>query len=63
MSAEKEYSMSFTEPQKIFCLSLHFNEVNSYIFVNVVEMYKFKAKDSEISAALLCLSIVSRLFS
>ena len=37
--------------RKDFLLNLHFNGVNSYIFVNVVEVYKFKAKDFEISAA------------
>ena len=29
-----------------FCLSLHYNEVNSYILVNGIEIYKFKAKES-----------------
>ena len=37
--------------------------VNSYIFVNGVEIYKFKAKYSEINAAPLCLGIVSKDFS
>ena len=37
--------------------------VNSYIFVNVVEIHKFKAKDSEINAAQLCLLNVSKDFS
>ena len=36
--AEKEFSINFTEEQKKFCLSLHYNRVNSYIFVNVVEI-------------------------
>ena len=49
LTAEKEYSINFTEQQKKFCLSLHYNGVNSYIFVNGVEIYKFKAKDSEIN--------------
>ena len=37
--------------------------VNSYIFVNGVEIYKFKGKYSEINAAPLCLGIVSKDFS
>ena len=37
--------------------------MNSYIFVNDVEIYKFKARDSEINAALLCLGDVSNNFS
>ena len=30
------------------------NGANSYLFVNNTEIYKFKAKDSEIVRALLC---------
>ena len=37
--------------------------MNSYIFVNGVEIYKFKGKYSEINAAPLCLGIVSKDFS
>ena len=51
LTAEKAYSINFTEQQKKFCLSLHDNWVNSYISVNVVKIYKFKAKDSEINVA------------
>ena len=43
-----------------FCLSLHYNEVNSYLFVNGTEVYKFKAKDSEIVASPLCLGNISK---
>ena len=35
---------------------------NSYILVNSVEIYKFKAKDSEINRPLLCLGNVSKDF-
>ena len=45
---EKMYSINFTENNKKFCLSLHYNGANSYLFVNGTEIYKFKAKDSEI---------------
>ena len=44
------YSINFTEKNKTFCLSLHYNRANSYLFVNGTEIYKFKAKDSEIVA-------------
>ena len=63
LTAEKEYSINFTEQQKKFCLSLHYNGQNSYIFVNDVEIYKFKAKDSEVNAASLYLGKVSKDFS
>ena len=36
-------------------MSLHYNGANSYLFVNGREIYKFKAKDSEIVAIPLCL--------
>ena len=42
------YSPSFTVTRKKFCLSLPYNGDNSYLFVNDTEVYKFKAKDSEI---------------
>ena len=44
LTAEKEYSINFTKQQKKFCLSFHYNGVNSYVFVNCVKIYKFKAK-------------------
>ena len=55
LTAEKMYSINFTVTKKKFCLSLHYNEANSYLFVNGTEIYKFKAKDSEIAATLLYL--------
>ena len=48
------YSINFTENNKKFCLSLHYNEANSYLFVNGTEIYKSKAKDSEAVVILLC---------
>ena len=43
-----------------FCLSLHYNGANSYLFVNGTEIIKFKAKDSEINAYSLCLGNISK---
>ena len=45
---------------KNFCLSLHYNGVNSYLFVNDTDIIKFKAKDSEIGATPLCLGNISK---
>ena len=45
---------------QIFVLSLHYNRANSYLFVNGTEIYKFKAKDSEIVASPLCLGNISK---
>ena len=62
MSVEKEYSINFTEHDKKFCLSQHFNGENSYLFVNGTEIIKYKAKDSEIVTTLLCLGNISKDF-
>ena len=39
--AEKLYSINFTKSNKKFCLSLHYNGPNSYLFVNGTEIHKF----------------------
>ena len=44
-------------------MSFHYNGANSYLFVNGTDIYKFKAKDSEIVATLLCLGKISKDFS
>ena len=63
LTAEKLYAINFTENNKKFCLSLDYNGGNSYLFVNGREIYKFKAKDSEIVATPLCLGNISKGFS
>ena len=60
LTAEKMYSINFTVTKKKFCLSFHYNGANSYLFVNGIEICKFKAKDSEIVASTLCLGIISK---
>ena len=60
LSAEKMYSIHFTKKNTKFCLSLHYNGANSYLFVNGTEIIKFKAKDSEILAYSLCLGNISK---
>ena len=56
-------SLNFTENNKKFCLSLHYNGANSYLFVNGTEIIKFKAKDSEIVESPLCLGNITKDFS
>ena len=63
LTAEKMYSINFSETRKKFCLSLHYNGVNSYLFVNGTEIIKFKAKDSELTSTMLCLGNISNDFS
>ena len=54
------YSINFTKAKSKFCLTLHYNGANSYLFVDGTEICKFKAKDSEIVASPLCLGNISK---
>ena len=40
LTAEKMYLINFTENNKKFCLSLHYNGANSYLFANGTEIIK-----------------------
>ena len=57
--AEKIYKTSFTEPNKKFVLSLHYNFSNSYLFVKGVQQLKFKTKASQILKNELCIGNLS----
>ena len=39
--AEKIYSQNFTQPNKKFVLSLHYNDNDSYLFINGKQGLKF----------------------
>ena len=58
-TGEKMYSVNFAKENTKFCLNLHYNGVNSYLFVNGKEIYKFTAKDSEINPYELCSGNIS----
>ena len=51
-------SPNFSAENKIFCLNLHYNGDNSYLFVNGKEVTKFKAKKSDIKANQLTLGSI-----
>ena len=63
LTAEKKYSINFSENNKKICLNLHYNGANSYIFPNGREIHKSKTKYSEIVANPLCLWTISKNFS
>ena len=42
---------------------MHYNEANSYLFVNDTEIHKSKAKVTEVVASSLCLGNISKDFS
>ena len=55
LTAEKMYWINFTVTKRKFCLSLHYNGANSYLFVNGTEIHRFNAKYCEIVATPFCL--------
>ena len=63
LTAEKLYSINFTENHEKFCVSLHYSGANSYLFVKGTEIIKITAKYSEIVETPLCLGNISKDFS
>ena len=59
-TAGKLYLINFTKENTKFCLSLHYNGANRYLFVNGTEIIKSQAKDSQITACPLCLGNISK---
>ena len=54
IQAESELRTNCTL-SKTFIWSVHYNGDDSYLFVNNIQQYRFKAKDSEIKTRKLCL--------
>ena len=48
-SPEKKFSINFTKTNTKFCLCLHYNADNSYLFVNGKGIIKFKANNKNVS--------------
>ena len=63
ITAEAKYPTNFTESEKRFVLSLHWNGGNSFLFVNSEKIYQFKAKNSWIKQYPLCLGNISKDFT
>ena len=47
-SPEKKFNINFTKVNTKFCLSLHYNADNSYLFVNRKEIFKFKTDNKNV---------------
>ena len=62
ITGEAKYWINYTESGKRFLLSLHYNGSNSFLFANDVNIYKFKAKDSEAKLFIVCLRKISKYF-
>ena len=57
--AENNFYRNFTDFGKKFVLSLHYNDDNSYLFVNGRQELKFKAKTDQILKEKLCIGNLS----
>ena len=55
LTGEAEFFIYFSRLQRKFCLSLHYNGTNNFLFVNATKIYQFKTKDSKIKPYPLCL--------
>ena len=63
LTAGAKYPVNFTQPSERFVLSLHYNAINSSLFVNTTKIYQFKAKNPEIKGYALCLGNISKDFT
>ena len=63
-SQEEKFRINFSKTNTTFCLSLHYNGDNSYLFANGKEIFKFKAKNKNINfPTQICLGSISNGFS
>ena len=46
---KKKNDINFSKAKTKYCLCLHYNIDNSYLFVNKKEIYKFKASNKNIN--------------
>ena len=63
ITVNAKYPIKFLVLGKRFVLSLYYNERNSFLFVNSVQMYQFKIKGSEIKPYPLCLGNILKDFT
>ena len=60
---QKKFDINFSKSKTKFCLSLHFNSDNSYLFVNGKDIYKFKASNKNANfPCKCCLGSISNKF-
>ena len=63
LTAERKYSINFTQSGERFVLTVHYIGSNNFLFVNATKVYQSKAKNSKIKYYSLCLGNVSRNFT
>ena len=61
---KKKFGINFTKANTKFCLSLHYNADNSYLFANGKEIFEFKVDNKDvIFPTQFCLESISNGFS
>ena len=63
ITPEAKYTIIFTVLEKQFVLSLHYNESDSFLFVNTAKICQFNAKNSGRKPYPLCLGNISKDFT
>ena len=65
LTAGAKYPINFTQPNKRFVLSLHYNGSNNFLFINAtkIKLYQFKSKIFDIKDFTLCLGNISKDFT
>ena len=63
ITVEAKYSLNITRSRNKISLSLHYNESNSFLYVNVINVYQFKSKGSDRRPYPLCLGNISKEFT
>ena len=63
LTPEDKYPINFTQSERRFVLSLHYDGGDSFLFVDATEIYQFKANDSEIKPYQLCSGNISKHFT
>ena len=48
LRAEAQYSINFSRSSKTFCLPLHYNTRNNFLYNDPAKIYQFKVNDSNI---------------
>ena len=45
LTSDAKYPISFTQSERRFVLSFHYNGIKSFLFVNAIKIHQFKAKE------------------
>ena len=60
-STDNKFSINFSKTKAKFCLSIHYNGDNGYLFVNGKVIYKFKANNKTSTLTFqLCIGSISK---